>query len=103
MELVTGKRPTSDTFRNGLSLRMFVEVGLPENVTGIIDEALLEDAHAEDTENRRTRMEAKILEASSSMLGLALSCSAVIPQDRLNIKEVVSELTAIRKKFYKTL
>ena len=98
MEMVTGKRPTLDMFKDSLTLRQLVEAVLHEEVTEIIDGALFEDGLDVNRENRRGMT---LEEASGLVLGLALSCSAELPFDRLNIKEVASEISSIRNRFIK--
>ncbi|MFQ6662549.1 hypothetical protein Gotur_030360, partial [Gossypium turneri] len=42
-EMFTGKRPTDEGFKEGLSLHNFVKEALPERVTDIIDPILLQE------------------------------------------------------------
>ena len=98
MEMVTGKGPTLDMFKDGLPLQKLMEAALPEEVSEIIDGVLLKDRLDVKTENRRGMT---LEEASSLVLGLALSCSAELPFDRLSMKEVASEISSIRNRFIK--
>nr|XP_048323064.1 probable LRR receptor-like serine/threonine-protein kinase At3g47570 [Ziziphus jujuba var. spinosa] len=41
LELFTGKRPTDDMFKDGLSIHKFVEMALPNHVVDIVDPSLL--------------------------------------------------------------
>ncbi|XP_077239091.1 receptor kinase-like protein Xa21, partial [Tasmannia lanceolata] len=56
LEIFTGKSPTGDTFKDGLSLRKFVELAFPEQVMGNIDPLLLlEDEEVSATNNDRVK------------------------------------------------
>lgn len=41
LEIFTGKRPTDDSFIEGMNLNMFVKMSLPERATEIVDNGLL--------------------------------------------------------------
>uniref|UniRef100_A0A803LP17 non-specific serine/threonine protein kinase n=1 Tax=Chenopodium quinoa TaxID=63459 RepID=A0A803LP17_CHEQI len=92
LEMFTGKRPTDDMFNDGLSLRHFVEAALPDKVSEILDNALLEEIAVE--ENNSTM----ILNALISVLRTALSCSTELPRERLNMSDVATKLSSIKGK-----
>ncbi|XP_057248273.1 uncharacterized protein LOC104905013 [Beta vulgaris subsp. vulgaris] len=91
LEIFTGKRPTSDMFKGGLSLHGFVKEALPEQIAEILDQDLLEDI--DDEEQIESNV---LLEALISILRVALSCSGEVPRERLNMSDVIAKLTSIR-------
>ncbi|XP_021738372.1 putative receptor-like protein kinase At3g47110 [Chenopodium quinoa] len=96
LEIFIGRRPTSDTFNRGLSLHHYVKEALSGRVTDILDHALLVDIVSEENTNTMT------LEALISLLEIALSCSAELPQERMNMSDVAGKLSSIRKSLHGT-
>ncbi|XP_050237381.1 probable LRR receptor-like serine/threonine-protein kinase At3g47570 [Mercurialis annua] len=107
LEMFTGKRPTDGTFKEGLSLHNFVERALsdPEQVTEIIDpnlfqieEARLSHFHYSKTEMRKSGL----IECLNSVFEIGILCSFEAPQERLNIADVVTQLSSIKNKLQMT-
>ncbi|KMT00498.1 hypothetical protein BVRB_9g217970 [Beta vulgaris subsp. vulgaris] len=96
LEMFTGKRPTNDMFKEGQSLHGFVKEALPEYVTEVLDHALLEDMNREEMDS------SLMLEALTSVLGIALSCSVEVPQERLDMSDVAAKLSSTRNKLLGT-
>ncbi|XP_071707216.1 uncharacterized protein [Rutidosis leptorrhynchoides] len=96
LEVMTGKKPTDDTFKDGLSLHNFAYMALPDHVNDIIDGELL-NLHHEDYVNARSRLSnAKIIEECIALtVKIGVSCSVDSPSQRMNIKNVVHELQHI--------
>ncbi|XP_021732118.1 probable LRR receptor-like serine/threonine-protein kinase At3g47570 [Chenopodium quinoa] len=92
LELITGKRPTSDMFKGGVSLHCFVKESLPGHVIETLDRVLLEDIHGQEIDS------SFMLETLSSILKVALSCSTEAPQERMDMSNVVAKLLSVRKK-----
>uniref|UniRef100_A0A803LP10 non-specific serine/threonine protein kinase n=1 Tax=Chenopodium quinoa TaxID=63459 RepID=A0A803LP10_CHEQI len=99
LEIFTGKRPTNDMFKGGLSLHCFVKEALPENVIEILDHVLVDEIDHEETDKRDSAL---MLEALTSILGIAISCSAEVPRERLDISDVATKLSSIRNKLLGT-
>ncbi|KAI9075420.1 hypothetical protein K1719_042615 [Acacia pycnantha] len=94
MEVFTRKRPTEDTFVDGLSLKSWVSESVsPSLLTQVIDSNLLEG----DEQNI-----GNILATTSSVLELALNCCANSPQRRCNMSHVVVSLNEIKYLFMQT-
>lgn len=91
LETFTGKRPTSDMFKGGLSLHGFVKEALPEQITEILDQDILEDIDDEEQIDSNVFLEALI-----SIIRVALSCSSEVPRERLNMSDVIAKLTSTR-------
>ena len=89
LEMVTGKRPTDDMFRDGRSLRIFVEAAFPDRVVEIVDPAI------------RSAMEGNDRAANCvvSMVEVGLLCSKGTPQARLDAESVTTKLVAIRSAY----
>ena len=100
LEMLTGKRPSDDMFENKSSLYQFVKVALPERVMEIIDHGLLSEeieiiGHSENSSNIRSKMQ----EALISLVEIGVSCSHESPKERMEMKDVVSEMQKV-KDFY---
>ncbi|CAN1170947.1 Probable LRR receptor-like serine/threonine-protein kinase At3g47570 [Linum perenne] len=87
LELFTGKRPTDETFKDGLSLHNIVKSAMSEqNTSEVVDPILLSELL------RRKDLE----ELMSSILEIGIACSSDFPQERASMSEVLSSLTAIK-------
>ena len=101
LEMLTGKRPTDEVFRDGQNLHNFVGISFPDNLKTILDpditsrdvEVALED---ENNENFIPSEE----ECLVSLLRIGLICSMESPKERMNIVDVTRELSIIRKAFF---
>lgn len=111
LEMFTGKKPTDNRLKEGMSLHGFVKVAWPERVMEIVDHAVLEDIVGEEinastTDHThhllRTGKSKLMLEAVTSVLGIALSCSVEFPQERMDMKDVAAKLSVIRNKLLGT-
>ncbi|XXG39581.1 hypothetical protein AAC387_Pa01g0508 [Persea americana] len=86
LELFMGRRPTEDTFKNGLSLHESAKMAFPDRVMEIVDPLLREENDL-------------VLECFASVVRVGIACCMQTPRDRMQMKEVVSELLVIRDKF----
>lgn len=91
LEMLTGKSPLDNMFKDGLSLRKFVEIAFPERVMAIMDPLM---PLAED--------ESKTRECLISMARIGLSCSNGSARERLNISDVATTMHAIRDAYLGT-
>ncbi|XP_074285819.1 uncharacterized protein LOC141611228 isoform X2 [Silene latifolia] len=92
LEMFTGKRPTDDIFREGISLHEYVKAALSEQDIKIVDDALLPDISVDNSNSQI------IFQSVVSVLEIALSCSAELPQDRPDMCTVAAKLLSIRNK-----
>ncbi|XVF19886.1 hypothetical protein REPUB_Repub11eG0149700 [Reevesia pubescens] len=105
LEMFTGKRPTHDMFKDGLTLHHFAKMALPDQVLEVVDPLLLagdnEEENASSSRNpRRANMEeTKIKECLISILKVGIACSVESPNDRMDIVNAAKELHFIRDKF----
>ena len=90
METFTRKKPTEEFFVGEISMKHWVKNSLSTEIIGVADSNLV---HKED--------EYFVVKANciSSIMELALNCSADLPEDRINMKDVVAMLKNIKRKF----
>ncbi|XP_052158323.1 putative receptor-like protein kinase At3g47110 [Oryza glaberrima] len=93
LEMFTGKAPTDNMFREGLTLHLHAEMTLPEKISEIIDPALL---HVEQYDN-----DAEILTCLSSVIEVGVSCSKENPSERMDMKHAAAKLNRIREGKYR--
>ncbi|KAA8534094.1 hypothetical protein F0562_031713 [Nyssa sinensis] len=101
LEMLTGKRPTSEMFTDGLSLHKFSKMVLPERVMEIVDPRLQLEESSEATRNTEIQivLKAKAKECLISLVRIGVACSSESPSERMNIKDVVTELSSIKEVF----
>ncbi|KAE8706465.1 putative Leucine-rich repeat protein kinase family protein [Hibiscus syriacus] len=87
METFTGKKPTNDMFAEEMSLKCWVKESLPFEVDHVMDTNLL---------NTVDREGLAVKDCVSSVLQLALQCSADLAEERIDIEEVVARLKKIK-------
>ncbi|KAI3519848.1 hypothetical protein L1887_09065 [Cichorium endivia] len=96
LEVMTGKRPTDDIFKEGLSLHKFAQMALPNRVTDVIDNDLLNFLQEEAIATKCMEAKAKKIEdCLASTVKIGVSCSVDSPAQRMNIEKVVHELQHI--------
>ncbi|KAK9283574.1 hypothetical protein L1049_011822 [Liquidambar formosana] len=91
METFTRKKPTDEMFVEEMSLKRWVRESLPYAVIEVADVNLL---GRQDDVHFSTKMDCTL-----SVLDLALKCSAELPEERINIKDVLTTLNKIKIKF----
>ncbi|MBA0750054.1 hypothetical protein Gogos_003916 [Gossypium gossypioides] len=103
LEMLTGKRPTNERFKEGLSLHNFVKAALPNRVVEIIDPILLPESVrggtvADITLNENNLGNDEYLQCLNSIFKIGLTCSAESPSERMDMSDVVTKLSSIRDK-----
>ncbi|XP_009387807.2 probable LRR receptor-like serine/threonine-protein kinase At3g47570 [Musa acuminata AAA Group] len=101
LELFTGRRPTDDMFKDGLTLQKHVEGAFTKGarVTGIADPSLFSDEEeGEDTSVLRTGSQAseRITRCLESVLMVGLCCAKESPRERITIKDAVTRIETIK-------
>jgi serine/threonine protein kinase len=96
LEMFTGRRPTDDMFKDGLTIVSFVEASLPDHIPEIVDVWLKEEMEdfGDPTESTVTAMD-----CVQSVLRIGLSCTCRQPNERMDMREVVLKLQAIRESY----
>ncbi|TXG74864.1 hypothetical protein ES288_1Z004100v1 [Gossypium darwinii] len=102
LEMFTGKRPTDERFRDGLSLRNFVKAALPERIVKVTDPILVEERVARGTPGVKNSRNDRHLRCLNSLFEIGLTCSAESPNERIDMSDVVIKLCSIRDKFHPT-
>ncbi|XP_022748067.1 receptor kinase-like protein Xa21 [Durio zibethinus] len=90
IETFTKKKPTDDIFVGEMSMNHWVKGSLSNEIIGVIDSSLVQETD-----------EYFVIKANciSSIMRLALDCSAEFPEDRLDMKNVVSMLKNIKREY----
>ncbi|XP_071922955.1 uncharacterized protein [Coffea arabica] len=105
LEMMTGKKPTHPLFTGGLDLHTYVEMAIPERVMDIVDPVLLCEDHRRTTAaNSRSsplgETKCNLLEQCLiSLLKVGLACSIHLPEDRINMTQVLCRLKSIKDTF----
>ncbi|XP_059458568.1 probable LRR receptor-like serine/threonine-protein kinase At3g47570 isoform X1 [Corylus avellana] len=106
LEMFTRKRPTDDMFQGRLNLHYFVQEALPNRVVEIADPILFrereEDIAMNNSHNNSRTRRSKIQECLTLMFGIGVACSVEQPGERMNMKDVVTELHLVKKRLLKT-
>ncbi|RWR78771.1 LRR.XII-like protein [Cinnamomum micranthum f. kanehirae] len=102
LELFTGRRPTEEMFKNGLTLHEFSKMAFSDRVMEIADPLLVEENDQDDACNNVESTRGKgqrVVECFASVVRIGIACSMETPRDRMQMKEVVLEMLVIRDKF----
>ena len=99
LELFSGRRPTEDMFKNGLSLHEFAKMAFPDRMMEIADPMILEENSRGDVTNNVENEKQRLLECFASVVGVGIACSKETPRHRMQMKEVVARMLVIRDKF----
>lgn len=116
LEMFTGKRPTDDKFKDGLSIHSFVATALPEGVMEIVDRSVLweEEGNNEEVKNEDRAIisdhdsqntistSETVMDCMVSVLKIGLSCSASLPRARMPMNIVVNKMYAIRDSYQRS-
>ena len=94
METFTRKNPTDEMFVGEMSLKGWVRQSLPYSVIEVIDANLLK--RGEENFNAK-------LDCMLSIMKLAMACSAEAPEERSNMRDVVTTLKNIKLSFLKDI
>lgn len=97
LEMLIGKRPTDPMFENELNIVNFLEKNFPEQILQIIDVRLQEEYKG--INQAMTKKENCFYVCLLSVVQVALSCTPLIPKERMNMREIVIKLHAIRASY----
>ncbi|KAJ8617367.1 hypothetical protein MRB53_013553 [Persea americana] len=97
LEMLTGKRPSDDMFKNNLNLHQFAKMALPEHVMEIIDRQLLSHENEVIRQSEiHNKLRSIMHETLISLVKIGASCSNDSPRERMEMKDVVIELHKVR-------
>ncbi|XP_048542212.1 probable LRR receptor-like serine/threonine-protein kinase At3g47570 isoform X1 [Triticum urartu] len=95
IEMFTGRCPTDDMFRDGLTLQYFAEAaGLSGNVMEIADSNIWLHDEANDSTDTENISRAK--ECLAAIIQLCVLCSKQLPRERMSTSDAAAEMHAIR-------
>ncbi|CAI0549978.1 unnamed protein product [Linum tenue] len=110
LEIFTGRRPTNEIFKNGLSLHGFVGNALSEKlIAKVVDPILLNElslgqaTHSYVNSSSNNSEEANynkshiLEEALISILEIGVACSPDSPDERISMSEVVTRLVSLKR------
>ncbi|TYI62699.1 hypothetical protein E1A91_D10G265400v1 [Gossypium mustelinum] len=105
LEMFTGKRPTDERFKEGLSFHKHVKVALPNRVIEIIDPILLQESVRGGTIIDITLNENRLgndrhLRCLNLIFEIGLTCFAQSQSERIDMSEVVTKFCSIRDKLF---
>jgi len=110
LEILTGRRPTEEMFKDGQTLHDYVKIALPNNFSEIVDATLISMGN-ESSPTITVSEQNNIFEIVDhlhpntkkclfSLFRIGLACSVEPPGQRMNMMEVTKELNMIRNVFY---
>jgi LRR receptor-like serine/threonine-protein kinase FLS2 len=88
LEMITRKKPTDDMFVGELTLKRWVNASRPDKMMEVVDEGLLRTENGRDSTVRQNVL--------LSIMELGLRCSEELPDERMNIKDVLVKLQKIK-------
>ncbi|KAM0891101.1 hypothetical protein ACQ4PT_026611 [Festuca glaucescens] len=95
IEMFTGRNPTDDMFRDGLSLHYFAEAAaLPGNVMEIADPNIW--LHDESNDSNDKKYRARAQKCLAGIIQLGVLCSKQLPRERISVSDAAAEMHAIR-------
>ncbi|XP_059458364.1 putative receptor-like protein kinase At3g47110 [Corylus avellana] len=114
LEMFTGKRPTDDMFKEGLSIQKFTVMALPYRVMDIVDLSMPFEENEDDDETNNVDIEesaiieevdhhfntrSRVVHCLISVLQIGLLCFATSPHECLPTNDVVNKMRAITDTF----
>ncbi|XP_041000435.1 probable LRR receptor-like serine/threonine-protein kinase At3g47570 [Juglans microcarpa x Juglans regia] len=120
LEIFTGKGPIDSMFQDIFNLHNYVKMALPERFVQIVDPKLLntrdlneietateeEDVIVAEEERiqieNQSQMNANMQKCLLSVFEIGVSCSLEVPEERMNMREVIRKLHRIRNTYLGT-
>ncbi|XP_014506127.1 putative receptor-like protein kinase At3g47110 [Vigna radiata var. radiata] len=93
LELFSGKSPTDECFTGGLSIRRWMHSAFKEKTMEAIDPELVSLILHDDPSEGPNNVQVYCVEA---IVGVAISCTADNPDERIGIRDAVSQLKSSR-------
>ncbi|XP_039171191.1 probable LRR receptor-like serine/threonine-protein kinase At3g47570 [Eucalyptus grandis] len=101
LEMFTGLSPTSDMFRDNLSLHNYVDKALPLQAKEITDPVLFHEGEGHNSSQDLPHERNCILqECLETIYYIGLACSVEEPRRRMRINKVATQLHSIKKKLF---
>ncbi|KAJ0987974.1 hypothetical protein J5N97_006330 [Dioscorea zingiberensis] len=95
-----GKRPVDERFKDGMTMRKFVEIcaSSHDRIMEVIDLSMFSQEDDDDIEHRDISALRKKIECLVSVVALGLACSVESPNERLGMNDVAAQMHAVRDK-----
>ena len=100
LEVLTGRRPTEDVFKDGHNLHNHVNTSLPDNLPEIVDPNILPREFDHADQEDLDHLDPNVKQCLLSLFAIGLACSVESPKERMNMVDVTRELNHIRKAFF---
>ncbi|CAM8955354.1 unnamed protein product [Rhodiola kirilowii] len=99
LEMITGKKPTYDIFKDGLNLHNFCKLALSEStLTDVLDPCLLTELSTIANSQMHDDVVLKMREGTAALADIGIGCSMESPDERMDIAHALKELHLIKKK-----
>ena len=86
--MITRKKPTDNMFEGELTMRQWINASLPDRMMEVVDDGLLSTENGRDVTTLQNVL--------SSIMELGLRCSEELPDERVDIKDVLVKLQKIK-------
>ncbi|KAI4327914.1 hypothetical protein L6164_020323 [Bauhinia variegata] len=102
LEMLTGRRPTDDMFKDGENLHSHVKTAYPDNLLQIVDPTIFHEelqqtaTSAEGDKENLFLMPPDVEKIFVSLFRIGLGCSVESPKERMSMVNVIKELNLIR-------
>ncbi|CAM8958320.1 unnamed protein product [Rhodiola kirilowii] len=98
LEMITGKKPIDEIFKDGLNLHNFCKLALSEStLTDVLDPCLLTELYAIANSQMHDDVVLKMRECTAALADIGIGCSMESPDERMDIAHAVKELHLIKK------
>ncbi|VAI89148.1 hypothetical protein VPH35_130114 [Triticum aestivum] len=102
LEMLIGKNPTDEMFKDGHGLHKFVELAFPHKIGDILEPNLIpqyQGKHTSKPSGHGTHVMVGMQECTMQLVKLGLKCSVDSPKDRPTMQEVYTEVMSIKETF----
>ncbi|XP_078177531.1 receptor kinase-like protein Xa21 [Carex rostrata] len=103
LEMFTGKRPTDDMFKDGMSLRTYVQAASPDRIMEIIDKSTILTDGNDDTigdQHAKNYVGDCMINFLVSLIECGLLCSKDSPRERPDMERVVKHVSRAREIYH---
>lgn len=95
LEMITGKHPTDDMFKDGMNLHNFVEAALPQEIGEILEPSF----STYDGEGGDNLLMDETKWCVTQLAKLGLKCSEISAKNRPTTEDVYAEIISIEENF----
>ncbi|XP_061341721.1 probable LRR receptor-like serine/threonine-protein kinase At3g47570 [Gastrolobium bilobum] len=101
LELLTGRRPTDEMFKDGRTLHNYVKTLILHNIVQTVDPTILPNELDRASDNKNLGlMYPRIEKCLLSLFRIALACSMESPKERMSMIDAIKELNIIKSFFH---